>query len=54
VEILGVDDPDKKWQGTLEAAKFIVEKGQGLRTGDPVKLEVEDEDEAMPPPETKN
>jgi membrane fusion protein (multidrug efflux system) len=45
VEILGLDDPDKKWQGTLEMAKFIVEKGQGLRTGDPVKLEAEDEDE---------
>jgi RND family efflux transporter MFP subunit len=49
VEILSLDDPDKKWQGTLETAKFIVEKGQGLRTGDPVKLEAEDEDE-----ETKN
>jgi hypothetical protein len=49
VEILGLDDPDKKWQGTVETAKFIVEKGQGLRTGDSVKLETEDEDE-----ETKN
>jgi membrane fusion protein (multidrug efflux system) len=47
VEILGLDDPEKKWQGTLETAKFIVEKGQGLRTGDAIKLEVEDEDEAM-------
>src|SRR5262249_3525247 len=45
VEILGLDDPEKKWQGTLETAKFIVEKGQGLRNGDPVKLEVEEEDE---------
>lgn len=46
VEILGLDDPDKKWQGTRETAKFIIEKGQGLRNGDPVKLEVEEEDEA--------
>jgi RND family efflux transporter MFP subunit len=53
VEILGLDDPEKKWQGTLETAKFITEKGQGLRNGDAVKLEVEDEDEAMPP-DTKN
>lgn len=47
VEILSLDDPDKKWQGTLETAKFIIEKGQGLRNDDPIKLEVEDEDEAM-------
>ncbi|HLJ92005.1 MAG TPA: efflux RND transporter periplasmic adaptor subunit [Gemmataceae bacterium] len=45
VEILGLDDPEKKWQGTLESALFITEKGQGLRNGDLVKLEVEDEDE---------
>jgi multidrug efflux pump subunit AcrA (membrane-fusion protein) len=51
VEILSLDDPDKKWQGTLETAKFIIEKGQGLRTGDPVKLEVEEEEEA--PADTK-
>jgi RND family efflux transporter MFP subunit len=45
VEILGLDDPEKKWQGTLEMTKFIIEKGQGLRTGDPVRLEVEEEEE---------
>jgi RND family efflux transporter MFP subunit len=45
VEVLGVDDPEKKWQGSLETAKFVYERGQGLRTGDPVRLEVEDEDE---------
>ncbi len=53
VEVLGLDDPEKKWQGTLETAKFIIEKGQGLRNGDAVKLEVEEDEEAMPP-ETKN
>jgi RND family efflux transporter MFP subunit len=52
VEIVGLDDPEKKWHGTLETAKFITEKGQGLRTGDPVKLEAEDEDEA--PEKTQN
>jgi RND family efflux transporter MFP subunit len=46
VEILGLKDPDNKWQGSPEAAKFIYEKGKGLRTGDAVKLEAEDEDEA--------
>jgi RND family efflux transporter MFP subunit len=51
-EVVGLDDPEKKWQGTLETAKFIIEKGQGLRTGDAVKLEVEDEDEAAA--ESKN
>jgi RND family efflux transporter MFP subunit len=50
VEILSLDDPEKKWQGSLETAKFVVERGQGLRNGDAIKLE-EDEDEA--PPEEK-
>jgi RND family efflux transporter MFP subunit len=50
VEILSVDDPEKKWQGSLDTAKFVVERGQGLRNGDPIKLEAEDEDEAAPPP----
>jgi RND family efflux transporter MFP subunit len=53
VEILALDDPEKKWQGTLETAKFIIEKGQGLKNGDAIKLEVEDEDEATPPPDAK-
>jgi multidrug efflux pump subunit AcrA (membrane-fusion protein) len=44
-EILGLDDPEKKWQGTLETAKFIIEKGLGLRNGDAVKLEVEEDEE---------
>jgi RND family efflux transporter MFP subunit len=48
VEILAVDDPEKKWQGTLDTAKFVVERGQGLRNGDQIRLEEEDEDEAAP------
>jgi multidrug efflux pump subunit AcrA (membrane-fusion protein) len=53
VEIIELEDPEKKWQGTLETAKFVVEKGQGLRTGDPIKLEVEEEEEAPAAPEKK-
>jgi multidrug efflux pump subunit AcrA (membrane-fusion protein) len=45
VEIISVDDPEKKWQGNLETAKFVVEKGNGLRSGDPIKLEQEEEEE---------
>jgi hypothetical protein len=45
VEIISVDDPEKKWQGNLETAKFVVEKGNGLRNGDPIKLEQEEEEE---------
>jgi RND family efflux transporter MFP subunit len=44
VEILSLADKEKKWKGNLEEALFIVEKGQGLQTGDAVKLEQEDED----------
>lgn len=42
VEIIGLQDPENQWRGTLEDAKFITEKGRGLRTGDPVQLLVED------------
>jgi RND family efflux transporter MFP subunit len=48
VEILRLEDPEKKWHGDLETALIVVEKGQGLQTGDEVRLEV-DEDEEMPP-----
>jgi RND family efflux transporter MFP subunit len=51
VEISGVDDPQKKWAGSLDTAKFVFKKGQGLRTGDPIKLEEEEEEE--PPPGEK-
>jgi RND family efflux transporter MFP subunit len=54
VEILSLNDPEKKWQGSMDTAKFVVERGQGLRTGDPIRLEVEDEDEAAAPEEKKD
>jgi multidrug efflux system membrane fusion protein len=44
VEIVSVDDPEKKWKGKLETALFVVERGQGLRTGDAIKLEEEEEE----------
>jgi multidrug efflux pump subunit AcrA (membrane-fusion protein) len=52
VEIVSLSDPDKKWKGNLESALIIVEKGRGLQTGDAIRLEVE-EDEEAPPPEKK-
>ena len=47
VEIVRVEDPEKKWQGDLETARFVTEKGNGLRSGDLIKLE-QDEDEEPP------
>ncbi len=45
VEILSLSDPDKesktKWQGEVKDQQFIVEGGQGLQTGDKVKMEAE-------------
>jgi RND family efflux transporter MFP subunit len=55
VEILRLDDPEKKWQGNMDKdLQVIVAKAQGIQTGDPVRLEVE-EDEETPPaqPEKK-
>ena len=49
VEILRLEDPEKKWQGDLEHALVVVEKGQGLQTGDAVRRE-EEEEETPPPP----
>jgi hypothetical protein len=46
VEVVGLDDAKKKWQGTLDTAKFVVKGGQGLRNGDAVRLEVEEEEES--------
>ena len=43
VEIIAVADKDNKWQGKLEEANFVVEKGRGLRTEDPVQLLVEED-----------
>ncbi len=42
VEILGFEDP--KWHGDVESVLFITEKGQGLQTGDVVKLQVDEDD----------
>jgi RND family efflux transporter MFP subunit len=54
VEILGVNDPEEKdrWKGDLETAKFVFQRGQGLRNGDEIRLEAE-EDEEPPAPEKK-
>jgi multidrug efflux pump subunit AcrA (membrane-fusion protein) len=48
VEILSVNDPEEKdrWKGSLDTAKFVFKRGQGLRNGDEIKLEAEEEDEA--------
>jgi membrane fusion protein (multidrug efflux system) len=54
VEILSVNDPEEKdrWKGTLDTAKFVFKRGQGLRNGDEIRLEAEEEEEA-PAPEKK-
>ena len=41
VAILKLDDPDGKWAGKIEDALFITQNGQGLQTGDAVRLEEE-------------
>jgi RND family efflux transporter MFP subunit len=45
IEIVSLEDPSKepgpKWQGEAKDQQFVVEGGQGLQTGDKVKLEVE-------------
>jgi multidrug efflux pump subunit AcrA (membrane-fusion protein) len=45
VEIVRLEDPEKdparRWTGEVKDALFVVESGQGLQTGDAVKLEVE-------------
>jgi RND family efflux transporter MFP subunit len=45
VEILGLDDREKKWKGNFETALFVIENGQGLESGDKVKQEEEEEEE---------
>jgi multidrug efflux pump subunit AcrA (membrane-fusion protein) len=54
VEILSVNDPEEKdrWKGNLDTAKFVFQRGQGLRNGDEIRLEAEEEEEA-PAPEKK-
>jgi RND family efflux transporter MFP subunit len=45
IEIVRLEDPEKdptkRWTGEVKDALFVVEGGQGLQTGDTVKLEVE-------------
>jgi RND family efflux transporter MFP subunit len=53
VEILAVDDPEKKWKGTLDTSKFVIERGSGLRNGDEIRLEVDEDDEQPAAPEKK-
>jgi hypothetical protein len=42
-EVLRFEDPEKKWHGDLEHCMVVVEKGQGVQTGDAVKLEEEED-----------
>lgn len=44
VEILRLIDKGNKWKGSVQDAIFVVKRGQGLQTGDAVKLQEEDED----------
>ncbi len=39
VAILKLEDPEGKWTGKIEDALFITHNGQGLQTGDTVRLE---------------
>ncbi len=47
VEILRLEDPEKdpekKWHGDIKDALFVIEGGQGLQTGDAVKLEADED-----------
>lgn len=43
VEIIRLEDKDKKWKGSVQDALFVVEKQQGLQTGDPIKLQEEED-----------
>jgi hypothetical protein len=47
-EIVRLEDPEKKWHGDLESALVVVEKGAGVQTGDAVRLEEEEDEEAPP------
>jgi RND family efflux transporter MFP subunit len=44
VEILSLEDPETKQTFSVEDANFVIEGGQGLETGDKVKLEAEEEE----------
>jgi RND family efflux transporter MFP subunit len=53
VEIKRLEDKEKKWKGDLASAVIVTKKGQGLQTGDAVKLEQEEDEEPPPMPEEK-
>ena len=41
VAILKLEDPEGKWKGKIADTVFITQNGQGLQTGDAVRLEEE-------------
>ena len=49
VEIVRLEDPEKKWHGDLESLVTVTEKWQGLQNGDAVNLEVEEDEEPAKP-----
>jgi membrane fusion protein (multidrug efflux system) len=49
VELVRLEDPEKKWKGDLEHTQVVIEKGQGLQTGDAVKLEADEDEEPAKP-----
>ncbi len=51
VEIVRLYDDETKWHGDLEHALIVIEKGQGLQTGDAVKLDEEEDEDAAKPAE---
>ncbi len=53
VEVVRLSDPEKKWRGNMENALVVIEKGQGVQTGDAVRLEVEEDEEAPAAPAEK-
>ena len=53
VEIIRLEDREKKWKGDLEHASIVIAKGQGLQTGDIVKFEEEDDEDEAPKADEK-
>jgi RND family efflux transporter MFP subunit len=43
VEIISLEDPEKQWRGNLEEARFVFERARGLRNGDAIRLEVDED-----------
>lgn len=51
VEIIRLEDPEKKWKGDIVTALVVIAKGQGLQTGDIVKFDEEEDEDAAKPAE---